>query len=358
MRAVVIERFGETPHVAEVADPSPPRDGVVVRVLATGICRSDWHAWKGHDPDVRDLPHVPGHELAGVVEATGPEVRHWKPGDRVTVPFACGCGTCEDCRAGHHQVCTRQWQPGFSGWGSFAEFVALPRADTNLVALPEALDFASAAALGCRFATAFHALVDQARVRPGEWLVIHGCGGAGLSAVAIGRALGCRVIAVDPKPAALGRAEVLGAEITVRAGADAGPDDSRGAVVVEAVRAATGGLGADVSLDTAGSAAACAASIRCLRPRGRHVQVGLLLGRHADPPLPMGLVIARELQLLGSHGMSARRYPGLLELVADGRADPGALVTRRATLDEAGAVLASMDHDEPTGITVIDRFGP
>ncbi len=89
MKAVVFDTFQGPITVERVADPTPPEDGVVVRVRATGICRSDWHGWMGHDADVR-LPHVPGHELAGTIEAVGREVRRWRPGERVTVPFAGG----------------------------------------------------------------------------------------------------------------------------------------------------------------------------------------------------------------------------------------------------------------------------
>ena len=160
MRAVVYEQFGTPPSVRTVADPVPAPHGVVIKVEATGLCRSDWHGWMGHDPDIV-LPHVPGHELAGTVAAVGSQVRSWRVGDRVTAPFVCGCGHCFECRSGNHQVCEKQFQPGFTAWGSFAEYVALDFADTNLVRLNDDLDFATAASLGCRFVTSFRAIVDQ-----------------------------------------------------------------------------------------------------------------------------------------------------------------------------------------------------
>ena len=139
MRAAIFEEFGQPFTIQNVPDPAPGDQGVVIRVEATGICRSDWHGWMGHDPDIR-LPHVPGHELAGVVEAVGKNIRRWRPGDRVTLPFVCGCGTCPQCISGNHQVCDHQFQPGFTAWGSFAEFVAVDYADTNLVRLPDELE--------------------------------------------------------------------------------------------------------------------------------------------------------------------------------------------------------------------------
>ena len=343
MRALVFEEYAGPLEVREVPDPSPSPGGVVVRVGATGVCRSDWHGWQGHDPDVR-LPHVPGHELAGTVEAVGADVRRWSAGDRVTVPFVCACGTCAQCAAGDHQVCARQTQPGFTHWGSFASLVALEAADVNLVALPEALAFATAAALGCRFATAFRAVAQQGRVRPGEWVAVHGCGGVGLSAVQVAVAAGAQVVAVDVSGGALELARSFGAAVTV---------DARTTDVVAAVRDATAG-GAHLSLDALGSAATCVDSVACLRPRGRHVQVGLLPPSQGRPLVPMERVVALELELLGSHGMAAHAYPELLALVVAGRLRPDLLVTREAGLDDAARALAEVGRQP--GTTVLTSF--
>ncbi|MBW8730503.1 MAG: alcohol dehydrogenase catalytic domain-containing protein, partial [Terrabacter sp.] len=231
MKAVVYDDYGRMPYLAEVLSPECPSDGVVVAVKATGVCRSDWHAWMGHDPV--SLPHTPGHELAGVVVSVGAGVRDWAVGDRVTVPFVCGCGRCSWCLAGEAQVCPDQTQPGFTGPGSFAERVAIHGADTNLVRLPDSVDFVTAASLGCRFATAFRALTTHGRLGAGEWLAVHGCGGVGLSAVMIAVALGARVVAVDVNPAALERASSLGAAVVVDAGGVAD--------VAAAIREVTGG---------------------------------------------------------------------------------------------------------------------
>ncbi len=163
MKAAIYHAFGESLGIEDLPDPEPSPGGVVISVKATGLCRSDWHGWMGHDPDIC-LPHVPGHELAGVIEAVGKDVANWNTGDRVTLPFVCGCGACPQCDSGNQQVCDHQFQPGFTHWGSFAEYVAIDYADVNLVRLPEELDFVTAASLGCRFVTSFPAVVDQARV--------------------------------------------------------------------------------------------------------------------------------------------------------------------------------------------------
>jgi alcohol dehydrogenase len=340
VRAVLVERFGEPARVAEVPDPAPPPDGVVVAVAATGVCRSDWHAWRGHDPDVV-LPHVPGHELAGTVVAVGARVRNWAVGDRVTTPFVTACGVCPECAAGQQQVCRDQTQPGFTGWGSFAELVALDRADVNLVATGD-LPAPVAAALGCRVATAFRAVTDVAAVRPGEWVAVHGAGGVGLAAVAVAAAAGARVVAVDPAPAARALARELGAVAAV--------DPDRGDPAA-AVTDLTGG-GAHASLDAAGLPVTCTASIRSLRRRGRHVQVGLLPA--GGVAVPMDRVIAHELAVLGSHGMAAHDYPRLLALVAAGTLPLDRLVTREVPLAEGPAALAAMDgRPAAAGVTVL-----
>jgi D-arabinose 1-dehydrogenase-like Zn-dependent alcohol dehydrogenase len=343
MRAVSYPDYGVMPEVADVADPDCPDDGVVISVGATGVCRSDWHAWKGHDPV--PLPHIPGHELAGTIALTGPAVTRWRPGDRVTVPFACGCGRCVYCRAGDAQVCPDQTQPGFTGPGSFAERVAIHAADTNLVALPDAVDFVTAASLGCRFATAYRALTVHGRLRAGDWLAVHGCGGVGLSAVLIGVALGARVVAVDVAAPALARARELGAEAVIDARQDPDP--------AAMIRELTGG-GARVSLDALGSPQTAVASVRGLRRRGRHVQVGLLLGAASTPPLPMDLVIARELEIYGSHGMAAHEYPAMLALIADRTLRPDLLIGAVIGLADAGAALAALDQPLAAGMTVVD----
>ena len=343
MKAIVYAAYGVTPTLTEVAEPKCPDGGVLIAVRATGVCRSDWHAWQGHDPV--PLPQIPGHELAGEVAEVGAGVRNWRVGDRVTVPFVCGCGVCEFCLAGEAQVCPQQTQPGFTGPGSFAELVAIHAADANLVRLPDSLDFVTAASLGCRFATAFRALTVHGRVTRDDWLAVHGCGGVGLSAVMIGAALGARVVAVDVAPAALDLARRLGATAVV----DASGDVDTAAAVVEI----TGG-GAGVSVDALGSPGTAVASVRGLRRRGRHVQVGLLLGAAATPPLPMDLVVSRELEIYGSHGMAAHEYPAMLAMVADGTLRPDLLVGSVIDLADAGDALAAMGGPTTGGMTVAE----
>lgn len=346
MKAVMYEAFGVLPQLKNVPNPTPEAHGVVVKVMATGVCRSDWHGWVGHDADIQP-PHVPGHELAGVVVAVGKGVTKWKSGDRVTVPFVGGCGACPQCASGNQQVCDHQFQPGFTHWGSFAEYVSIHYADTNLVRLPDTLDFAAAASLGCRFVTSFRAVVDQGKTSAGQWVAVHGCGGVGLSAIMIANALGANVVAIDISEDPLRLASALGAVATVNA--------AQVANVTEAVIEITKG-GAHVSLDALGHPTTCFNSISNLRKRGKHIQVGLLLAEQSTPAIPMSKVVAYELEILGSHGMQAHRYDALFAMIEAGKLPLGKLIGKRITLAQSIDALVKMDKFEATGVTVVTEF--
>ena len=346
MKAVVFEKFAQMPVIQNVADPTPASHGVVIKVEATGVCRSDWHCWQGHDTDVV-VPHVPGHEFAGIVEAVGKDVKRFKTGDRVTVPFINACGSCPECHSGNHQVCGNQTQPGFTHWGSFAQYTTVDQADVNLVALPEHLDFVTAASLGCRFVTSFRAVVDQGKVSAGQWVAVHGCGGVGLSAVMIASALGANVIAVDLQDDKLALAKQVGAAVTLNA--------SQVASVPEAIREITQG-GAHVSMDALGHSVTCVNSVQSLRKLGKHIQVGLLMAEHATPAIPMGRVIGDELEIIGSHGMQAFRYDAMLSMMMSGKLKPEKLLGRTISLAESIEALTTLDTSTTAGVTVISSF--
>ncbi|WP_022911023.1 alcohol dehydrogenase catalytic domain-containing protein [Aestuariimicrobium kwangyangense] len=345
MRAVRYAAFGQLPAVEDVPDPEPTDGGVVIEVRATGLCRSDWHGWAGHDADITP-PHIPGHEFAGVVRSVGAGVKRVRIGDRVVVPFVLGCGDCDTCRAGAAQVCPNQWQPGFNGPGSFAELVAVPAADFNAVTLPPEVSFEVAAGLGCRFATAYRGVVDVAKVQAGERVVVVGCGGVGLAAVMVAASLGAEVLAVDVSSGALEVAASVGATHLVDAAES----------IADEVRLVWSG-GADVAIDALGSIPTARAASETLGVHGRHLQIGLL------PPavvadrasVPMHLVIARELRVLGSHGMAAADYPRMLADIAAGRLQPERLLGRTISLDEAPAALVAMGDGSMAvpGVTII-----
>ena len=343
MKAAVYERFDGPLAVVDAPDPSPAPGEAVVEVLAVGLCRSDYHGWHGTDPDIV-CPHVGGHEFVGRAVAVGAGVQRVALGDRIMVPFVCGCGECEPCRLGQHQVCRRQEQPGFTRWGAFATHTTIPYADVNSVHVPEAVSDEAAALVGCRVSTAYRGVVEQGRLQAGETLVVHGCGGVGLAAVAFGRALGAQVLAVDINRAALELAAHVGADLLL----DASTTDDVGGAVVDL----TGG--AHVSVECLGSAVTATNSILSLRPLGRHVQIGLFPAATAD--FPISRVIRDELEVRGVHGLSASRIPEVLAMVADGRIDPTAVIHQRLSLADIPDALPAMARFAAPGVSVVTRF--
>ncbi len=343
MKAIYFEQYQGPIQMVTLPDPIVPNDGVVIRVKATGLCRSDWHGWMGHDSDVQ-LPHVPGHEFAGTVVEVGKEVRNWSIGDEVTLPFCMGCGHCEQCIEGQQQICDHYYQPGFTGWGSFAEYVAVPYADQNLVRLPEGMDHAAAAVLGCRFITSYRGIIAQGQLQTGQWIAIYGCGGVGLSAVLIAAAAGAQVIAVDIDEDKLTLARQLGAHYTFNA--------RKVASIPDAIKTLTSG-GVHCSVDALGSSDTCIQSILSLRKRGKHIQIGLMTGQHSKPAIPMGPVIANELEIIGSHGMQAHRYPELFRLIKAQKIPLHQLIGNTVSLSEASKALQEMDQFRQNGVTVI-----
>lgn len=346
MKAVIYEQFQGPLNIQEAPDPTPQPDAVVVEVKASGLCLSDWHGWMGHDKDIV-LPHVPGHELAGVIVEVGVEIKNFKVGDRVTVPFVSGCGHCAECESGNHQICDNQFQPGFTHWGSFAQYVSIHYADINLVKLPDQIDFTTAASLGCRFATSFRGVVDQGKVKAEDWVVVHGCGGIGLSAIMIANALGAKVLAVDINDEKLAFAKSIGAIATVNS------LESR--EVIEELKEATDG-GAHLSIDALGHPDILFNSVSCLRKRGKHIQIGIMEPAHTNSKIPTDLIIAKELEIIGTHGMQAFRYEEMLKMISDGQLNPKQLIAQTISLEDVINELPIMDKFNSVGIKVITEF--
>ncbi|HVW77531.1 MAG TPA: alcohol dehydrogenase catalytic domain-containing protein [Alloacidobacterium sp.] len=350
MRAAVVEKLNELLVVCNVPDPECSPDGAIIRVGANGICRTDWHLWTG-DWAWRDLaidpPFVLGHEFSGTIEEVGRNVRHWKRGDRVIFPMNPGEGSCEWCLSGNQHICDSgaNLVPGVSYWGAFGEYVAIRHADVNLVRLPDAMSFADSASLACRYMAAFHGVLDQANVRGGEWVVVHGVGGMGLAAVQIAASIGANVIAVDIGDKALNAAREVGALHTIQ---------SRRENPVEAIREWTKG-GAHVSVDALGIAETCRNSVLSLRKQGRHVQLGHTTSVEAGyVGLPIDVILLNELRLYGAFGMQGQRYGTMLAMCETGTLQPGKLVHRRIPLEGVNDVLTAMGQYDMTGVAVID----
>ncbi len=355
MRAVVFNGPGERMTVEEVDRPEPDPDGVVVETEACGVCRSDWHAWRG-DWDWIGLIPTPGlvfgHEPAGRVVEVGAEVEHVSDGDLVTNPFVLGDGTCRHCRSGHANRCESSVYMGFLPFqqGAFAEEYAVRHADHNLVTLPDTVAARDVAGLGCRFSTAFHGLTARVGLQPGEWIAVHGCGGVGLSAIHIADALGATVIAVDVDEASLEKAESLGADHTIDAEAVAD--------VPQAVKKLTaGGRGVDVSVDAVGIAQTIRNSVYSLDSGGRHLQIGMTTAEEGGSvDLPVDTMVSEEFEFHGAFGISPHEYEPILEMMDAGRLDPGRIVTEEIGLADVPDTIERMETFDTVGIPVVTEF--
>lgn len=345
MRAARLITYRQPLEVETIPDPEPLPDGVVIRVLACGVCRSDWHAWSGSDPDVV-LPMTPGHEYCGEVVAVGSQVKRWRNGDRVIAPFILACGQCMDCAQGHQTICADQVVPGFTCDGAFAEYISVAHADANLTSLPDTLAPDVAAALGCRVTTAWQALVGRAHVQGGEWVAVFGGGGVGISTLLLSKALGARVVVVDIADDKLDYAKQLGADAVINAAKCDAP---------QAVKDLTGG-GADVAIEALGIEVTTVSAMKSLRKLGRMVQIGMPAGDHTTMALPMNVLYSGQLSVFGTRGMPSWRYPSLLSLIAGGGVDLSPLVTRQISLNQVSEELAAFDNPAPPGVAVVTEF--
>lgn len=348
MKAAVLEEFKKPLNVREVSDPDLTRDGVILKIEATGVCRSDWHAWVGEwNGFIPPLPHILGHEMSGVVEEAGGNVRNFKRGDRVIVPFTQGDGTCPHCLAGHSNVCDHQVMPGFTYNGGFSQYVHIPKADHNLMMLPDGVDFLEASAMGCRFMTAFHGVTDRGNVRGGEWVAVFGAGGVGLSAIQIATAMSANVIAVDISDEKLDFAKKVGAVATINSKKENAP---------EAIKEITKG-GANVAIDALGIQETMLNSVLSLNKRGRHVQIGMTSFKNGGMlNIPLNDIVSREIQFSGSFGMPISEYPTMLQMVEKKRLHPGKLVTDTISLNGIDKVFNDMSNFSGLGVTVVTQF--
>jgi D-arabinose 1-dehydrogenase-like Zn-dependent alcohol dehydrogenase len=350
MRAAVFEATKKPLVVKDVPDPKCDANSAIIRVEANGVCRSDWHAWSG-DWTWMGLAAQPGailgHEFAGVVEEVGKDVHNFKHGERVVVPFSQGDGTCEYCRNGQSNVCLNAMLPGFSYPGGFGRLVAVPAADANLVNLPASIDFIEAASMGCRFMTSFHGIVDRAKVQPGEWVAVYGCGGIGLAAINVAAACGANVIGVDLDAAKLELAKGVGAMHVI---------NGKKTDAVQAVVDLTKG-GAHVAVDALGIAATCRSAIMSLRKQGRHLQIGLTTSAEkGEIALPIDRMVTMELQVIASLGMQASHYPAMLQMVEAGRISPKSMVTGTCDLAGINRVFEEMNTFQNVGVTVCNNY--
>lgn len=353
MHGAVLKEYGEPLEIEERDTPSPGSDEVLVELEACGICRSDWHAWQGDygwlEGGRVPLGHILGHEPAGTVIETGEDVENYREGDEVVLPFNTICGKCRPCRNGDSHMCDNIVHYGFEIQpGAFSTHVCVPNADFNLARIPDGISPSEMAALGCRYVTSYHAMVDRAPVEPGDWLAVHGCGGIGLSVINVANALGGNVIAVDLQDEKLDLAEEMGAVETVNAqNADDVPSE---------VHDITDG-GANISVDALGIEETCRNSIDSVKKMGQHLQLGITSSEERGMiELPIDKMLHSEIDLLTAKGMPPHRYDEIFAMMKTGKLTPGKMVSREVALDDVSDRLDAMTNFETKGVEVITKF--
>ncbi len=327
MRAAVFYQSHQPLVVEEIQTPAPGPGEVLVKVAACGLCHTDLHYLDHDTPTFKKPPLVLGHEISGTVAAIGAEVKQWQEGDRVLLPAVYGCGQCAMCRLGRENVCERMVMFGNNVDGGYAEYLLAPAKD--IFTLPEEIPLIEGAIIADATTTPFHAVVNRGQVKPGDKVVVFGCGGIGLNVVQIAAAVGGQVIAVDLVDEKLEWAKKLGAQVALNA--------SQYERIDKEIRKLTGG-GADIGFEAIGNPTVQQQTFNSLRTGGRFVVVGFA----AKPmTLSTGKVMYREMEIIGSLGCRAVDYPRVLELARQGKIKVKELVTARFTLDD---INAGLDH--------------
>ncbi len=328
MRALTFVDTGRV-EMADVSRPSveDPTD-VIVRVTTTAICGSDLHVVNGRIPGMVS-GGILGHEFAGVIEETGPGVRSVKPGDRVLASFTIPCGACWFCKKRLFSRCPDQRVFGYGMFlgdlnGAQAEYVRVPHADLCLRVIDASMTDEQVLFAGDIFTTAYDCAVE-ARIEPGDVVVVQGCGPVGLMAVQAARAFNPSVIyAVDTVAQRLEMAQGFGAV----------PVDAAAVHVPSHVHDHTDGRGADVLLECVGAIPALTGAIDVVRAGGRISVIGVYSEPEMEFPLNLAFVKAIDLKFCGTANVVGR-WDEALALITSGAADPASIISHRLPLDDA-----------------------
>lgn len=320
MKAAVFHGPEKGMKVEDVPVPKIGPDQALVKVAACGACHTDLHYLEHGVPTFKKPPIILGHEASGTVEEIGPNVNNVKKGQRVLIPAVLTCGKCTFCRIGRENICAEMKMVGNHLDGAYAEYVAVPAKD--LLDLPESVPLQEASIIADALSTPYHAVKNRAQVRPGDTVVVFGCGGVGINAVQLASLAGGYVIAVDINERKLEWASQFGAAKTINA--------SKVEKVSKEVKKLTGG-GADIVLEVIGNPKTFEEAFECVRIGGRLVAVGYT---HEAASIVPGKIMFKEMDVIGSLGCRPVDYVPLIRMVAQGKIDVKRLVTHRFRLDE------------------------
>jgi len=328
MKAAVFHGGDVGLKIEEVPVPKIGEQEILVKVAACGVCHTDLHYIEHGVPTFKPPPIILGHEASGVVEEVGGAVTNLAVGQRVLIPAVLTCGRCAFCRMGRENICSAMTMLGNHINGAYAEFVAVPAKD--VLELPESIPLNEASIIADAISTPYHAVKNRARVRPGDTVVIFGCGGVGMSAVQLAAASGGYVIAVDINERKLQWASEFGAARTINA--------SKVERVSKEVKKLTGG-GADIAMEVIGNARTIEEAFECVRIGGRLCVVGYT---HEKISLVAGKIMFKEIEVLGSLGCRPLDYRPLIRMVESGAIDVKRLVTHRFKLEQLEEAFSVM----------------
>lgn len=334
MKAAVFHGPNQPLKIEEVAIPKIEPHEILVKIAACGVCNTDLHYIDHGVPTFKQPPMILGHEPSGIVEDVGPDVKNFKAGDRVLIPPVFSCGYCDNCRLGRENICFNMLMLGNHIDGAYAEYTKAPAKDCQH--LPAELPLQESSIIADAISTPYHAVKNRAQVKPGDSVVVFGCGGVGINVVQMAAAAGGSVIAVDLIDMKLEVAKKLGAIHTINA------TEKEDKALLKEIRSLTGG-GADIAIEAIGNPKTIELAPATVKAGGLHCQVGYT---HHNVPVNMGRLMFREIAIWGSLGCRPVDYPKIIEMVRTGKIQLEPVVTHRFNLDEINDAFDVMRKGE------------
>ena len=334
MKAAVFHGPKQPLKIEEVETPKIESHEILVKIAACGVCNTDMHYIDNGVPTFKKPPLILGHEPSGIVEEAGAGVKNFKVGDRVLIPPVFSCGYCANCRLGRENICFNMVMLGNHIDGAFAEYTKVPAKDCQH--LPEELPLEESSIIADAISTPYHAVKNRAQVRPGDSVVVFGCGGVGINVVQVASAAGGSVIAVDIVDYKLDMAKKLGAQHTINS---SGKEDK---ALLKEIRILTGG-GADIAIEAIGNPKTIELASEAVKAGGLHCQVGYT---HHSVPMNAGRLMFREIEIKGSLGCRPVDYPNIIEMVKTGKIQLEPVVTHKFKLEDIDKAFDLMRKGE------------